>query len=80
MSEGRGVKAEMKYPEIAMIQVICIDNEGYEASLEQFALYWALPDAKAESKGMIRVLDESGEDYLYPVDMFEPIQIPKVAV
>lgn len=58
--------------------VICISNDGYEASLERRKLYQVLPDAKAESKNMIRVVDESGDDYLYPAKMFEQIQIAKV--
>ncbi len=58
--------------------VICISNDGYEASLERRKLYQVLPDAKAESKNMIRVVDESGDDYLYSAKMFEQIQIAKV--
>jgi hypothetical protein len=50
--------------------VICIKNTGYLASLELRKLYEALDDPIAEKDDMIRVIDESGEDYLYPVDMF----------
>jgi hypothetical protein len=54
---------------------ICIKNSGYEASLEARKLYTVEEDAKALAVGMIRVIDESGESYLYPVEMFAPISI-----
>lgn len=50
--------------------VICINNHGYEASLEQRKLYEILPDEEAAKHGQLRVIDESGEDYLFPVSMF----------
>lgn len=56
--------------------VICIDNENYPASLERRKLYEVLPDADAESLGHIRVKDESGEDYLYPKELFVPVTLP----
>ena len=46
--------------------VICIDNSGYEVSLERRKIYLSIPDARAEKLGQLRVIDESGEDYLYP--------------
>ncbi len=54
---------------------ICIKNVGYEASLESRKLYNVEDDAKASALGMIRVVDESGESYLYPSTMFAPIAI-----
>src|SRR6266576_1882802 len=45
--------------------VICVDNEGYPASLERWKVYRALPDREADAHGLVRVIDESGEDYLY---------------
>lgn len=57
--------------------VVCIDNEGYKASLEQRKLYPVIADAKAEENRLIRIVDESGEDYLYPADFFMPIPLPK---
>ena len=54
---------------------VCIKNSGYEASLETRKLYKVEDDPKAESIGMIRVIDESGESYLYPAEMFAPIAI-----
>ena len=56
--------------------VVCVTNEGYEASLELHKIYRVLPDPDAEKEGDIRVVDESGEDYLYPVDWFIPIEVP----
>ena len=55
---------------------ICIKNEGYQASLEPRKIYRVVTDAEAESKGMLRVVDESGEDYLFPADFFVPIEVP----
>ena len=60
--------------------VVCINNKDYPASLEQRKLYQVLPDPEAESHRMIRVIDESGEDYLFPADMFVPVDLPKVAI
>ena len=54
---------------------ICIKNAGYEASLEARKLYNVEDDPKAQKLGMIRVVDESGESYLYPTEMFAPIAI-----
>jgi hypothetical protein len=50
--------------------VVCLRNSGYKASLEPRKLYKALPDAAAEKHGQIRIVDESGEDYLYPASFF----------
>jgi hypothetical protein len=60
--------------------VVCISNKGYPASLELRKLYQVVPDSEAESHQMIRVIDESGEDYLFPADMFVPVDLPKVAM
>ncbi len=57
--------------------VICIRNEGYEVSLEPRKVYKVLPDAFAGRHGLLRVVDESGEDYLYPEAFFMPIEVPK---
>ena len=56
--------------------VVCIKNESYPASLELYKIYRVLPDADAIENGDIRVIDESGEDYLYPSDYFIPIEVP----
>jgi hypothetical protein len=57
--------------------VICLDNEGYEASLERRKIYVAVSDAKAQKLGQLRVVDESGEDYLYPSEMFIDAELPQ---
>ena len=59
--------------------VICVRNEGYPASLEVRKLYQVLPDSGASEHGLIRVIDESGEDYVYPEDYFVPIELPQSA-
>ncbi len=55
--------------------IICVSNLGFEASLETRKLYNQLPDPAAETRGMVRVIDESGEDYLFSASMFSPIAI-----
>ena len=55
--------------------VVCVDNEGYEASLELRKIYQALPDPKAAKERQVRVIDESGEDYLFPANYFTPIEL-----
>jgi hypothetical protein len=57
--------------------VVCIDNDGYPASLEKRKIYVALPDPAAGKQGLIRVIDESGEDYLYPEALFRRIDVPQ---
>jgi len=57
--------------------VVCIDNDGYAASLEKRKIYVALPDADAEKHGLLRIVDESGEDYLFPKTFFRAIDLPQ---
>ncbi len=59
--------------------VVCIDNTSYEASLESGKIYQQLPDDKAFSRGLIRVVDESGEDYLFEGSRFVNIDLPEIA-
>jgi len=56
---------------------VCINNRDFEASLEVRKLYEIVPDVGAEKDGMIRVIDESGEDYLYPAEHFLRISLPE---
>ena len=56
--------------------VVCIRNTGYPASLELHKVYRVLPDEDAEAEGDIRIVDESGEDYLYPASYFASIKVP----
>lgn len=55
--------------------VVCVSNRGYEASLEPRKLYESLPDHQAQNLGQVRIVDESGEDYLYPADLFEAVEL-----
>jgi hypothetical protein len=57
--------------------VVCINNEGYAASLEKRKIYIALRDSAAEKHGLLRVIDESGDDYLYPGAFFREIALPQ---
>jgi len=56
---------------------ICVENEGYPASLELWKVYRVLTDEKAAKHQLIRVVDESGEDYLYPESWFASIKLPQ---
>jgi hypothetical protein len=58
---------------------ICIDNSEYPASLELHKIYRVLPDEDAEHDGDLRVVDESGEDYLYPAAYFVLVEVPEEA-
>jgi hypothetical protein len=60
--------------------VICTTNGGYEASLELCKLYEILPDQEAEKHAQVRIIDESGEDYLYPASFFTPVKLPSKIV
>lgn len=57
--------------------VICLDNSGYEVSLERRKIYVVVPDTKAEKHGQLRVVDESGDSYLYAEDMFIDANLPQ---
>ena len=56
---------------------VCVNNKGYPASLELHKIYRVLPDENAAQDGDIRIIDESGEDYLYPADRFVEIEVPQ---
>jgi hypothetical protein len=56
--------------------VVCIKNKGYEVSLEPRKIYQVLPDRDAEAHRLLRDIDESGEDYLYPANFFAAIELP----
>ncbi|MDO8578583.1 MAG: hypothetical protein Q7R50_05330 [Dehalococcoidales bacterium] len=55
--------------------LLCVYNKSYEASLELRKLYENIPDKVAERHGQVRIIDESGEDYLYPAGYFAPIRL-----
>ncbi len=56
---------------------ICVDNSEYPVSLELHKIYRALPDEDAAQEGDVRIIDESGEDYLYPAEYFVFIEVPR---
>ena len=60
--------------------VVCIKNDGYPVSLEVRKIYQVLPDDQAVGHQLIRVVDESGEDYLYPADYFAPVELSQIAI
>jgi hypothetical protein len=64
------MKREMQF-------AICVGNKGYAASLELRKIYQVIPDKVASKLHQIRVVDESGEDYLYPEECFVPVQLPQ---
>ena len=55
---------------------VCVENKGYRASLERWKIYHVIPDRDAETQHHIRVIDESGEDYLYPSEFFRLVDLP----
>jgi hypothetical protein len=60
--------------------LLCVNNDAYPVSLEVRKVYRALPDPAALAKGFVRVIDESGEDYLYPANHFVAVELPQAAV
>ena len=59
--------------------VLCVQNKDYPASLEMRKIYQLLADTQASKHGQLRIIDESGEDYLYPEEYFVPIKLPQAA-
>lgn len=59
--------------------LVCISNRGYKASLITRRIYRSLPDPEGAKRGLVRVVDESGEDYLFPASLFVAIELPKEA-
>jgi len=60
--------------------VACVGNTGHPTSLELRKIYQALPDRDAEAHGLMRVVDEPGEDYLYPGRFFVAVDLPRPVV
>ena len=65
------------YKDLTPRFAICIDNPEYPVSLEIHKIYQVLPDADAEQDGDLRIIDESGEDYLYPANYFVLVDLPR---
>lgn len=57
--------------------VVCLKNEGFEASLETRKIYESIPDSQASKHDQIRIVDESGEDYLFPSELFMELKVPQ---
>ena len=77
-SNARGTSTRRKTASTKREFAVCVRNEGYEASLERNKIYAVLPDDDAERDGELRVIDESGEDYLFSADRFVAIDLPAV--
>jgi hypothetical protein len=75
--EERKLKSKNTWSKKTMKQkiLLCVDNEGYKASLEVRKLYETVPDKEAERHNQVRIIDESGEDYLYPSRFFAPVKL-----
>jgi hypothetical protein len=58
------------------LYVVCIDNSDYPTSLERHKIYKVVPDEDVSADGDIRIIDESGEDYIYSSERFVPIHVP----
>lgn len=67
----------MKHRNSEAQYTVYIKNEGYPASLEVRKIYRIIPDTRSAEHQLVRVVDESGEDYLYPADYFVPIELPQ---
>ena len=61
----------------AVTFAVCVENSGYPASLELHKIYRVVPDQDAAREGDLRVVDESGEDYLYPAEWFAAVEVPR---
>ncbi|HYX47489.1 MAG TPA: hypothetical protein VE820_11795 [Sphingomicrobium sp.] len=59
--------------------VICLRNTGFRASLEPRKVYRCVGSARAGARSMLRVIDESGQAYLYPKSLFAPVRVPSAA-
>lgn len=72
---SRSSAANSKKTVVRQSWAVCVDNSSYEVSLERGKIYRVLPDRQAAADGLIRVIDESEEDYLFPSNRFMPIQV-----
>ncbi len=78
-SSSAASRAEPVSRQPRLSYVLCVRNRGYRASLELRKVYRRIADTWAQSHGLIRIVDESGEDYLYPRHYFVSIPIPRAA-
>jgi hypothetical protein len=78
-SSAKGTSTRSRKPAATGRQfAVCVDNIGYEVSLERNKIYVVIPDKDAEMDGDLRVVDESGEDFLFSTDRFVAIDVPAV--
>jgi hypothetical protein len=70
----------MSEKESKISYVLCINDGGYPESLEVRKVYTVLKDQRAQQRQHLRIIDETGEDYLYPASLFVPIQVPPEAI
>jgi hypothetical protein len=75
-SSARGTSIKRRTAASRRHFAVCVDNEGYEVSLERNKIYLVLRDKEAEEDGDLRVVDESGEGYLFSADRFVAIAVP----
>lgn len=75
-SNARGTSTRRRKSPTTRRFAVCVRNDGYEASLERNKIYTVLPDEEAEREGDLRIIDESGEDYLFSADRFVAIEVP----
>ena len=70
---------DMKQESSEPLFALCVKNEDYPISLEIGKIYRVVPDTEAEEHDLLRIIDESGEDYLYPAEYFVPVELPEAA-
>ena len=75
-ASGMSTRERKPRPRSRATFVVCIDNSAYPASLELHKIYRVLADDGAAETGDVRIVDESGEDYLYPTDWFAKVEVP----
>jgi hypothetical protein len=75
-SSARGTSTRRRKAAPPRRFVVCVRNDGHETSLERNKIYTVLPDDEAARDGDLRVIDESGEDYLFSADRFVAIEVP----
>ena len=75
-SSGTSTSRRSQHPAARRRLVLCVRNDGYQASLDRGKFYVALPDRDAALEGQLRVIDESGEDYVYPKSFFARVALP----
>jgi hypothetical protein len=76
-SNASGTSAKRRSGPTESQFVVCVANDEYPASLERHKIYRVVPDERAARDGDLRIIDESGEDYLYPSKWFVPVKVPQ---